>query len=223
MRRGVTRRQSTPARESDSANVGRQYNLLTLPGQLGDCNRFYNTVAGRPIPKISGLTAQLTCTLRSAQALVTSTSVATLGGLSFTLSGFTNSSEYTGLFDQYRIRQIEVWIEPESANYGEYPNVVTAVDLDDAGTPSFGQVVDKQGSLEGSGAAARYHRWTPHIAVGAYNGSFGGFANLQPQWIDSASPTVQHYGLKYSIDATTAVQKYLVTARALIDFRAPGV
>jgi len=52
-------------------------------------------------------------------------------------------------------------------------------------------------------------QFRPRIAVSAYTGSFGGFANLDAQWLDSASPSIQHYGVKLFIPGATASQTQL--------------
>jgi len=48
-----------------------------------------------------------------------------------------------------------------------------------------------------------YRKWRPHIAVGAYSGAFTSFKNEVSNWIDVASPGVQHYGLKVVADVTS--------------------
>jgi len=52
-------------------------------------------------------------------------------------------------------------------------------------------------------------QFRPHIAVAAYNGSFGGYMNSEPQWIDCGSSTVQHYGIKLFVPGATAAQTQL--------------
>jgi len=153
------------------------------------------------------------------------------GGLAFAsqafaLSNFPGSSSLLSVFDQYRFEQIEVWVENTSPNsVAQFPNVVTAVDLDDANLPtSLSQIEDHMGALFTLGPAGHYHRFKPHLAVAAYSGAFTSYANMPSQWIDSASSNVAHFGLKAgsSTNATTAYQ-YSLTARAVVSFRAPTI
>jgi hypothetical protein len=158
--------------------------------------------------------------------LTTSTTIPTFASFAFQVNGLANSAEYLGLFDQYRIDWVEVWIEPDVAQgstvFGPF---ATAVDLDDVNVPStYVQVASKQGSLNGNGGSGRYHSFQPHMAVAVYSGTFTSFANSPPEWIDSGSPAVQHYGIKTAALATpSGTIAYLATVRARVSFRAPGV
>jgi hypothetical protein len=189
--------------------------------------KFYDELAGRPFPRAMSLEQSISCTLNyeGGGFFATSTSVPTFASQSFVLSSFGGYLSYVGLFDQYRFDQIEVWIEPEcpmaTTTFGL---IATTVDLDDANTPStFAAVADHPGSLIGLGGAGRYHKWKPHMAVAVYSGAFTSFANEVAGWIDSASPNVQHYGLKMAGVATAASIPYAITVRAVITFRSPGI
>jgi len=49
----------------------------------------------------------------------------------------------------------------------------------------------------------------PRVANALYSGAFTSFGQVKNQWVDMASQTVQHYGLKYGIfAATTAATIY---------------
>jgi hypothetical protein len=139
------------------------------------------------------------------------------------LSSFPNVTEYTNAFDQYRIDQLEVWLELVGNQDAALGTLVTAVDLDDANVPTGPtQIQDKQGALVGSGAAMRYHRWVPHVAVAEYSGAFTSYGNVPATWIDTASPGVLHWGFKTAAAAYT-VASYNLTVRAVISFCAPGL
>lgn len=147
-------------------------------------------------------------------------------GASFQLNAFANYGEYVALFDQYRIEQIEAWLEPfQVSQASAFGDLSTCVDLDDSSNPpNLAAVQAHQGSLTGSGAAGHYHKWRPHVATAAYNGSFGGFNNVASPWVDSASPNVQHYGFKAAAGPTTGgTFAYVLYARAIVSFRAPGI
>jgi hypothetical protein len=189
--------------------------------------KFFNDVASRPYPRnqISleqTIQAELTLTQLF---FTTSVSVPTYAAISFPLGGFTGYSSYTSVFDQYKVLQIEAWIEPADNQGTTVPALLaTCVDLDDANTPGAFQVVaDHQGALVGLSNAGRYHKWVPHVAIAAYSGTFTSYGNVPPIWIDSASTNVQQYGLKAAIGVSPSSYSFYITARAVVQFRAPGI
>jgi len=157
--------------------------------------------------------------------LVSSTLGPVYASTPFTLNAFAQYTEFTALFDQYRIDRIEIWLEPIGApSTSSFPCLTTCVDFDDATTPtSFASVEAHQNSLVANGAAGQYHSWQPRVALGAYAGTFTSFANISGPWIDSASPGVQHYGFKAATTASPTVTSYTLNIRALVSFRQPGI
>jgi hypothetical protein len=155
----------------------------------------------------------------------TSTVVPTYLGLAFTLNNFISYSDYLSVFDQYKIDWIEVWIESRAPQGTTVPSLLTtAIDFDDANTPtSLSEVERKQASLTGSSLSGRYFAFKPHMAVAAYSGTFTSYSNIEAGWIDSASPGVQHFGLKVAIDTTPVASVVTVTTRAHVSFRASGL
>ncbi len=183
--------------------------------------KFYNPVAGRPCRAVTTQDNSILVTLtnNSPPSFSTSTTVPTFLGYYAALSQF-SASNYTALFDQYRIEQLELWLEPENTN-AICAELATCVDYDDANAPgSIANVADRQDALVGMGAAGRYHKWVPHVAVAAYSGTFTSFINEPAPWVDSASTGVQHYGFKIAALATpSSVVNYLITVRAVVRFR----
>jgi hypothetical protein len=186
--------------------------------------KFYNEVAGRPYPPIGKLTSQIVVQMNYESAFNSSSTVPSYLGLTPTLSSFNGYSNYTALFDQYRIEQLEVWMEPVIVPTTNGNTLATCVDLDDANTPTaVATVTDHPGALVGLSMAARYHKWVPHVAVAAYSGTFASFTNAVAPWIDSASSAVQHYGFKVACASVGTPTAYLITVRARVAFRAPGI
>jgi len=188
---------------------------------------FFNPLATRPqLPQTIVPTLRATLTQSVASYLSTSTTVPVFNASTIVPSSFSLFSEYTGLFDQYRVDLAEAWLEPIAAQgSSQFSTVATAIDLDDGNNPtSLAQVEAKQGSLTALGGAGHYHCWVPRIATAAYSGVFTSFANVGPMWLDSGSPSVQHYGFKVAFDPTpAAVIVYRLTFRIHCSFRAPGV
>lgn len=191
-------------------------------------NVVFNPQAGRPYPKLSTNDTQITACLEiTSSAFTSSLTVPTYYGRSFQLSDFGNVAEYTALFDQYRFDSIEAWIEPsivESSTLSS-PLYYSAVDVDDGNTPAVSTTVAaKQGVLSSSVGTGHYHKWQPHMAIAAFSGAFTSYSNEVAGWIDSASPSVQHYGLKCAIPGVDSVVRiFYLTIRAKVSFRAPGI
>jgi len=148
--------------------------------------------------------------------LSSSASVAVFSGMNFQLANLDQVSTLAALFDQYQLTEIECWIVPRNLNTGSNPNyglLASVIDYDDSTSLStFGQATDYQNAVISSGVEGHYRRFTPHAAVAAYSGSFTAYQNVAAPWIDAASTTVQHYGLKVAWTVTdTAYVVDLIT------------
>jgi hypothetical protein len=133
------------------------------------------------------------------------TAVDTLAALNFTLGALPASTDFTSLFDQYRIIQVTVRFIPlAGAGTGSNP-LVTAIDYDDSTAPTAVTDLFQYDSVIFSQPGTTVERTLkPRVATAAYSGAFTSFASADPNlWIDVASPNVQYYGLKYGIAAAT--------------------
>lgn len=202
---------------------------LAREGQI--ISRLFDNVAGRPQPN-NGISLDQGITLEvsvASQAFITSSATSGLptyaSSYIYTVQFATALTPLLTVFDQYKFEQVEAWIECQAPNgTGSVPELYSAVDLDDANIPtSVGQIQDKQGSIVSGGLAGHYHKWRPHMAVAVYSGAFTSFENAAAGWIDSASPNVQHYGLKVATLSTGGAFAYTLVLRAVISFRGPSV
>jgi hypothetical protein len=190
--------------------------------------RFFNPVAGRPRPD-NGISLEQSISLEMTFAVpsffTTSTSNPTFASLMISANSFSGTPFLVTVFDQYKVDQLEVWLEPiNPASSGTFPMLYTSVDLDDAAVPTnVGQVQDKPGALVGLGGGGRYHKWKPHIAVASYSGTFTSYSNMVAGWIDSASPSVTHFGLKIAASPGLSAVSYDLTVRAIMSWRAPVI
>jgi hypothetical protein len=192
-------------------------------------NRFYNTMAARPIPR-NGISLEQSMRLEMCIDIPTFLTTSSVGlavgnASSVTIAGFSGAAALLAVFDQYRIDQLEVWLEPVAAQGTTvFGSVVSAVDLDDANAVTgFSQVQDHPCAIQGIGGAGHYHKWRPHTAVAIYSGAFTSFSNEPSMWIDSGSPNVQHYGLKACTIGFAAAIVYSLTVRAVVSVRAPVI
>lgn len=208
-----------------SNRVRAHHAALAQEGQ--NISRVFNPSASRPMPTQVGLEQRITVSMNQLlPAFITSGATPQYYGSPFALNFFANYTEYTGLFDQYRFEQLEVWLTPSIVLInGLVGEIASAIDLDDGNTPtSLVTVNGKAGAMTTGCMAGQYHRWKPHIALAAYSSVFTSFSNRVADWIDAASPGVQHYGLKVATTATTGTSiPYDLNVRAIVSFRAPSL
>ncbi len=137
--------------------------------------------------------------------------VETTGAYSFALSDLPGYTDFTSLFDQYRIAQITARFIPGVSLFGasttttDIPDLHTAIDLDDATAPASVDTI-RQFSTHQVTPNQRYVErvFTPRFALASYSGAFTSYAQSNPgQWIDSNSPSVEHYGIKQGLTAVS--------------------
>lgn len=165
----------------------------------------------------SNVPYKFTQQIPEASLLVTSTTLQTFASKYFTIADLDQYTSLSAVFDQYIIMEVEVWIEPQltggafAVNAG---NLYSVIDYDDANNlTSTASACDYTNVISSNGQDSHYRRFSPHIAVGAYSGTFTSFKNERAGWIDFASTGVQHYGLKVACTPTTASFTYQIRSR----------
>jgi len=146
----------------------------------------------------------------------------------FTVS---NAGVTTGFWDQYKIEAVRVTVAPQQNAVGLFTNSSVSM------VPCYCVIdYDDDSALTSATNASAYSNcvvlnpgesvervFQPRMAVAAYSGTFTGYANMAPEWIDAASNNVRHYGLKFWVPAATAAQTTLqswdVTIELFIRFR----
>ena len=153
----------------------------------------------------------------------TSTSISVFSAFNFNLSVYDNYTMFTTMFDQYKIMQVEVWIETGTANDPNlgHPTLTTCLDFDDNTPPTtFAKLSGRPSSITAPASQGRYYKFVPHVAVAEYAaGLFTSYGNVPATWIDTNSPAVAHYGMKLAVAPTTSVQSILVSYRAVVGFK----
>lgn len=129
------------------------------------------------------------------------------------LSSLPGLTEFTGLFDAYRIRKVTMKFIPYATTVDSdmiaasaAANLIMhyAVDYDDATLPAASQVgleelqqyegYHSRQVITGKGFSISFR---PRVATTVYQGAFTAYAQASKKmWIDMTSTTVQHYGLK---------------------------
>lgn len=151
--------------------------------------------------------------------LTTSTTVPVYVGAYFTLSSLANSASFAACFDQYRIDMVEVTAYSDSLST-QSGLVTTCIDYDGIpGSLTVAQALSYNTAQTKAGGAAFRRTFVPGVALAAYSGSFGSYANKKKQWIDTVSTGVQHYGFLMASSITEAVIHYSAVTRMVISFR----
>lgn len=133
----------------------------------------------------------------------------------------------TNLYDQYKIDYIDCYFVPlnqpviaTTTSQGS-GILFTAVDYDDTGTPASLAVVLNYANVKMHPAGqAHTLSFKPHVAVSAYSGgAFGAFGNQASQWIDAASMSVTHFGVKYAITGSANWPVWRMICRYHLSFK----
>jgi len=175
------------------------------------------------LPKTLSLVDITVCQEVSLGTILTTSTVAnTFASYFFVASSLGNFSNFASIYDQYKVHQLELWLHPEFFGSGAISSLWTSViDLDDAtNLATYGLAGEYETAVETLIAVGHYRKWVPHIAVATYSGVFTSFKNEVANWIDAASPSVQHYGVKLAAQPTAAAAGAIVgTLRCVISFR----
>jgi len=153
--------------------------------------------------------------------ITSSAAVETDGAISFALNNLTGYTSLTTLFDQYRIVGVNIKFIPSQLVYTAAAQpLLTVLDYDDA-TPIVVSSLYQYDTLKVAPASAYFERsLKPRTAIAAYAGAFTSFGNMSGMWIDSASPGVIYYGVKYGILASANAPSWSYLARIHIQTRA---
>jgi len=146
------------------------------------------------------------------------------GAYSVTLASIPGYTEFTALFDQYRIIQVTIQFSPINVGAVALP-IISVIDYDDANVPSTADELRQYQTLRTVTGTQYFERtFTPRIAMAAYgNGVFNSFATQSPSiWLDSASSSIPYYGLKYYWTGRTGTDAgYDVVASIILQTRNP--
>jgi len=141
-----------------------------------------------------------------------STSLPVFAGINFTLNSISGVTAYQDLFDQYAIVAAVVRVFPDSSNniYTNTGLLLTVIDYDDSNTPtSLNNLRDYSTLVETKANVGQTRVIYPQLAEASYSGAFTSFVGTRA-WCDIASPSIQHYGIKIGVDATSNVTPFVI-------------
>lgn len=136
--------------------------------------------------------------------------------MSFALSAVPNYTEFTNLYDNYKITGVAVELRPTYtgsdlntlayANNVAIPDVRSVVDYDDPNPITTENELLQHQNIKwtrGHRVHRRYFRPKPVKPIYKDAVSFGYAPSRIPEWYDTAYPTIPHYALKIWIDSLT--------------------
>lgn len=152
------------------------------------------------------------------------------GALSFTADQLPKWSSFATIFDRYRIREVEVFFQPQTnqmvTSTGAavfVPRLSVCVDFDDATAPGTVAEVQAYGNaitVPGNRPVVRH--FIPRAAGLAYKTAItSAYTELDPHiWKDVAYGDMPHYGLKWALTNTIAAgdMSYYLTVRMTVEF-----
>lgn len=134
-------------------------------------------------------------------------------GYTFNINQLPNATEFTNLFDLYRINKIVVKFVPNhnSSDVGvlaqAIPNFHSCLDYTDATAPaSLNAMYEYQNWRMSRGIAVHKRVFSP-ASLDFVNATAGANAGnpTWKQWISTSAPTIEHYALKIGIEQSTAL------------------
>lgn len=133
-------------------------------------------------------------------------------GFSYSLNALPNASEFTSLFDQYRIAGVKTRFLPRGnsseltgASGGNISSIASVIDYDDGTAPTGGiSQISQYQSFKLTRSDQQHTRYfKPRLNVAAINSVAGGTQNKLNMrgWLDCDVSTTEHYGLKVVVPA----------------------
>jgi len=221
-RHNSTKRRRKP--QSSSTQIMRSGFKQLLEAQIQQEVRFKPELAD--VPRIRFKDNIINIELSYYNTITSSTTVSSSAGLSFSLSVIANQASYANIFDLYRILQVNVKFIPTqtsttSGQQGVGGTLYTVIDYDDSNTPTNLSSLFEYKTLKIAPPGVIDERTlSPRIAVAAYSGTFTSYANASNKtWIDTASPSVAYYGLKYYLTPTPTVQTINYVITLMVQFK----
>lgn len=162
----------------------------------------------------------------------------TTASMFFRLSDIPNYTDFTSLYDQYRIVGIKVTLvncAPVNTNafnvttglFNPYTEgaLISAVDLDDAGAATVNQILEHDSCIIHGNGRKFTREFIPAVAQATYQSAgFTGYGSKQNMWIDTNSPAVEHYGLKIGVrnpGSALSSSVYQLFVTYVLEFKLP--
>lgn len=145
----------------------------------------------------------------------------------FSLSQLPNYSEFTNLYDSYKLCGVKLKMIPRltdagvstTANSHNTSPVHHVIDYDDASTTNdILTLMQYQNYKMTRGLSMVQRYFKPKMAELVYNGVSNGYSSAR-RWINCSNPEVPHYSFKCAIEATAVALQYDVYATYYVSFK----
>jgi len=153
--------------------------------------------------------------------LVNSTTVPSFASWNIKLSDLTGYADYISAFDKYRILEVQVEALPNNGGLSTTNSALvhTVIDYDDDSSLTAGAALEYDSCYSCNSNQNFKRTFIPRSALAAYSGAFSSYAEARAgQWIDCASPNVQHYALKMEIQPSAPVFAMQLIFRVHVQF-----
>lgn len=160
----------------------------------------------RPVTRKGWKSSQFLSVVRSTTGnFITGVTGASTGvGSNFILSQMPNYTEFTNLFDKYKIKRIwyrfRIYKNPDGVAPNLYPVIHHAIDNNDASNPTLTGILEYPGVkttvLNDSKPVSRWFSFKPKASINVASASF---AQSDP-WVDTGSAAALYYGMKAFVE-----------------------
>lgn len=149
------------------------------------------------------------------------------GGIAGMLNSVNDAASLLGVFDQYRITGIEILFKCTLGEQmtAESGSLVTVLDFDDStALTTLASALDYSSSIVTKARENHRRCFVPRVAPAIYaSGAFSGYGSATGQWLNSASSSVAHYGVKWALDPYSSAAAAMVITPYItlqLEFRA---
>lgn len=152
---------------------------------------------------------------------VNSTTVPTPFSQNIQLSQLTGYADFIAAFDKYRILEVQAEFLPNTGGTVTTSSAIisTVIDYDDDTNLAPGSEYEYDSCYSVNSNVNFKRTFIPRCALAAYSGTFTSYGEAKAgQWIDCASPNVQHYALKGMIGAASPQFALQVIWRVHVQF-----
>ena len=223
-----------PSAVKDFSFTYQPFNLALMHGIAGGIN-FYSD-GSIPVPTapvgigFGGTNFSFNFSLSQMQTLINGTGAATNGGFTPNV----NVSEYTNLFDSYRLCKVEIQMVYNASDQTQtmttgMPNIMLVNDYDDSQNTGIASLCQYSSFKLLQMQAGRRKTWkmTPRLqsAVETTSGSVLSMTPARGAWIDTLTPNAQYFGVKGAWDcqnfigATTNVGYVTFYVKVFVQFK----
>lgn len=151
----------------------------------------------------------------------------TLRNITFKLSDLAAITEFTNLFDQYRILQAELMVMPRisqtiDANVVSNPVIYTVPDYDGSAVTTLTQMLEYSNcNVHDARVPFSITIRRPRISVAAREAGSGAYTGAMSTtgWLDCSDTDVEHNGIVIGVPSQPTVTRWYLHARLHMEFR----